>query len=221
MANEPTWAPCLGWPGYEASSDGRIRSCDRIITKGNGVSIRRRGRVLKPWNTRGYQAVSLSGVGCGRKTYVHTLVCEAFHGPRSGSEEVRHLNGNRQDNRAENLTWGTSSENNQDIVRHGRHYQAKKRQCPRGHPYDTVRTRRDGGIERRCSICSAESLKRARRNAKAKDGWETVACPKCQSVPGQRCRSVRGLNVDAHRARHILAQSTNPIRITAASRSHE
>lgn len=92
MANEPTWAPCLGWPGYEASSDGRIRSCDRIITKGNGVSIRRRGRVLKPWNTRGYQAVSLSGVGCGRKTYVHTLVCEAFHGPRSGSEEVRHLN---------------------------------------------------------------------------------------------------------------------------------
>jgi hypothetical protein len=33
--------------------------------------------------------------------------------------ECRHLNGDSRDNRSENLTWGTHSENAKDGVRHG------------------------------------------------------------------------------------------------------
>ncbi len=41
---------------------------------------------------------------------VAVLVCLAFHGP----PEVRHLNGNRQDNRPGNLAWGSRRENERD-----------------------------------------------------------------------------------------------------------
>lgn len=47
------------------------------------------------------------------KTYkVHRLVCEAFHGPAPFEKAVvMHLNENPDDNRPENLQWGTQREN--------------------------------------------------------------------------------------------------------------
>jgi hypothetical protein len=52
--------------------------------------------------------------------WVHQLVCEAFHGPRPTSEhQVRHLDGNRLNNHATNLAWGTREENDADRKLHG------------------------------------------------------------------------------------------------------
>lgn len=43
---------------------------------------------------------------------VHSLVCEAFHGPRPDEKAVViHINENAFDNRAENLRWGSQREN--------------------------------------------------------------------------------------------------------------
>ena len=152
---EPTWLPIPGSDGYEASTDGRIRSVSRVVYRKDGKSQPVKGRELKTWVTRGYRAIKL-GVH-GRHTYVHTLVCEAFHGPRpSPKHEVRHLNGDNFDNRAENLAWGTRSENKQDSIRHGTFWARKKTSCPRGHPYDIVRQREGEYRERRCSICDRE-----------------------------------------------------------------
>lgn len=49
--------------------------------------------------------------------------------------DVRHLNGDRDDNRLENLTYGTRSENEYDKIAHGRHPQASKSECRRKHKY--------------------------------------------------------------------------------------
>lgn len=55
-----------------------------------------------------------------RARYLHQLVCETFHGqPPSATHEVRHLDGNRFHNGANNLAWGTRAENAADRVRHG------------------------------------------------------------------------------------------------------
>lgn len=57
----------------------------------------------------------------GKKYRVHQLVAAAFVGPRlSLKHVVRHLNGDRTDNRAENVAWGTPRENATDRDAHGK-----------------------------------------------------------------------------------------------------
>jgi HNH endonuclease len=62
---------------------------------------------------------------------VHRLVLEAFVGPCPEGMECRHLDGNRTNNRLDNLAWGTRIENHEDMKRHGtrptgsRHHKAK------------------------------------------------------------------------------------------------
>lgn len=55
-----------------------------------------------------------------RTAMVHRLVALAFYGVPEPGAQVRHLNGNRADNRPSNLKWGTSAENAADRLRHGR-----------------------------------------------------------------------------------------------------
>ena len=51
---------------------------------------------------------------------LHALVAREFLPPRpSPQSELRHLNGNRFDNRANNLAWGTHAENMADAKAHG------------------------------------------------------------------------------------------------------
>ena len=124
--DDPTierWLPIPGWEGlYDVSSLGRVRSHYRG------------GRILRPWpDADGYLRVSLSRGGVQTIYRVHRLVLLAFAGPGEPGEEVRHLNGDATDNRADNLAWGTPAENKRDQVRHGTHRNARKEECPRGH----------------------------------------------------------------------------------------
>jgi hypothetical protein len=99
------WKPVVGHADYEVSSIGRVRSLLRGV------------RVLRPGlASNGYLTVALRG----RKTRTaHSLVAEAFIGPRPIGEEVRHLDGNRANNSAVNLVYGTRVENRADSDRHG------------------------------------------------------------------------------------------------------
>lgn len=77
-------------------------------------------KVLKPYpNTFGYLMVNWYSASGRRTATVHKLVLEAFHGPKPPGYEARHLNGAFQDNRADNLAWGSREDNLLDQVRHG------------------------------------------------------------------------------------------------------
>ncbi len=122
-----TWRDIPGWEGfYQVSTNGRVRSLDRIVKARHPASgkIEPRkyaGRVLRLNKMKnGYLWVSLV---CNQKLsreYVHRLVLRAFAGLCPDGLEVCHGNGIRDDNRLENLRYGTRSENAFDALRHGK-----------------------------------------------------------------------------------------------------
>lgn len=145
------WRPVVGFADYYVSNLGRIQS-----TKWTKPRIMKLGR-----DPAGYPSVQLCVKNRIHVRRVHRLVAEAFYGPRPDGYECRHLNGDKADNRLENLQWGTQSENVLDRVRHGTHQWANRTHCPKGHPYDEANTYRrpDGRRGRDCRAChNASSL---------------------------------------------------------------
>ena len=139
------WRPVPNYPGYEISNMGRCRSwkvqpSPRLIAPGS-----------KPDGYLNYRLRNPGGVQLTRMA--HRLVMEVFVGPCPDGMEVRHLDGDQANNRLENLTYGTRSENMRDIVRHGRHHWKNKTHCPHGHEYTDDNIRRDGRGRRHCRAC--------------------------------------------------------------------
>lgn len=155
---EEIWKPIPGYTGaYEVSTNGGVRSLDRVTDRGR----RWRGKAMTPSTMpSGYKTVSLWREGKQKTALVHRLVLFAFVGPAPDEAEVRHKDGNPSNNTVENLAWGTHAENQLDQVAHGTHPNSSKECCPAGHPYDPVNTYiYPGKPHRACRICRAENLR--------------------------------------------------------------
>jgi HNH endonuclease len=106
-------ATIAGFTGYKVDTSGRVWSTTGW--RGSG----RREMTPCP-GPGGYLRVHLVAPD-GRRVnrMVHRLVAQAFLGPQPEGTQTRHLNGNKVDNRAANLAWGTAKENAADRERHG------------------------------------------------------------------------------------------------------
>jgi flavin-dependent thymidylate synthase len=103
--SKETWRPVVGWESvYEVSDAGRVRR--------HGCEPKRLVRAKT-----GYWVTALNRPGEQATRTVHSLVLEAFVGPRPVDCEARHKNHNRLDARLENLEWGTSRDNSADMLR--------------------------------------------------------------------------------------------------------
>lgn len=110
------WSPIHDWPTYEVSSLGRVR---RVAGGRWNVA----GKVLtaRP-NSKGYLRVQLRFNGASRMAAVHSLVLEAFQGPRPCRHlQAAHLDGNKLNNSPCNLSWVTPKENCAHRALHGTH----------------------------------------------------------------------------------------------------
>lgn len=94
---------------YEASNLGRIRSLPRATTK---------GKILKPYISKknGYCYVSLSKDNNRVSRRIHVLVMSAFNPieKKKGYDKehtIDHIDGNKTNNRLDNLEWCSQSEN--------------------------------------------------------------------------------------------------------------
>lgn len=129
MSGEEEWRPVVGWEGlYEVSSAGRVRSLDRFVKVSRSRRAGGRSYVkllvgkllsLNYSTSNGYVSISLNRNGRAKGYSVHSLVCEAFRGPRPAGMIVAHNDGNRLHNSAGNLRYATYIENGADAVAHG------------------------------------------------------------------------------------------------------
>lgn len=108
------WRDIPGYPGYQASREGQIRSIDRewqqLSKQGTLHTHRIKGRVLKPAPSQSGHLTLVPGRAHGT-TNVHKLVALAFHGLCPEGKEVMHLDEDETNNRPLNLQYGTRGEN--------------------------------------------------------------------------------------------------------------
>ena len=96
MTEKPIWVEIKEFNGkYKVSNIGEIYSCIRQ-------------KILKPYKSRyGYICIKLQKKGC----LLHRLVAQAFISNPYNKPQVNHKNGDKTDNRVENLEWMSASEN--------------------------------------------------------------------------------------------------------------
>ena len=83
----------------------------QVSNLGNVKSLIGKGRVLKPLKHNGYLVAQLSKNGSHKRHKTHRLVALTFIPNPLNKSEVNHINGNKTDNRLENLEWVTHREN--------------------------------------------------------------------------------------------------------------
>lgn len=113
------WKDIPGYEGlYQASNQGRIKSLPKRKGKGNGY-IKEEEILKASVEAHGYERVVLGKDGKKKKYQVHRLIAATFIPNEENKQQVNHINGNKADNRVENLEWCTDSENMQHAFQNG------------------------------------------------------------------------------------------------------
>lgn len=120
IEGKPTeeWRDIKGLEGlYQISNLGRIRSLDNIQIRSNGFKMckfHKKGQILKTYQSgkdykkgQGYETVTIYD----KRYKIHRLVAQAFIPNPQKLPQVNHIDGNKLNNRADNLEWITNREN--------------------------------------------------------------------------------------------------------------
>lgn len=101
------WRDIKGYEGvYKVSNLGNVKSLARIDTYKNGVKYPRQEKILKQYETNsGHLCVYLNKNKKNHLSLIHRLVADAFLDNPNNLFQVRHKDGNRKNNIADNLEW--------------------------------------------------------------------------------------------------------------------
>lgn len=97
--NNETWKQIEDYPNYFVSNTGKIRN------------VKTGKELIQGLLPNGYLRVHLKQDGKDYSRYVHRLVAQAFIPNPLGLDTVDHLDGNKLDNRVDNLRWLSNHDN--------------------------------------------------------------------------------------------------------------
>lgn len=115
------WKDIEGYEGlYQVSNLGRIKSLERYRkTRSGGVTKIPEKEIVPHETNKGYLRAGLYKEGERTGFSVHRLVAKAFIPNIENKDTVNHINGNKHDNRVDNLEWNTYNENNKHALSSG------------------------------------------------------------------------------------------------------
>ena len=107
------WVPVPGYEGYyEISNLSRIHSINRSIqTKAGYFKPEKERLLVQRTNNKGYLTVTLSKDGYSKTHFVHRLLATVYIPNPANKPILNHLDGDKLNNRLDNLEWVTYSEN--------------------------------------------------------------------------------------------------------------
>ncbi|PTK22497.1 NUMOD4 domain-containing protein [Staphylococcus hominis] len=106
------WKDVEGFPNYMISNCGRLYSKTHVTVFEDGRRRKFEGQFIKIYKSKnGYSIARLSHKGVKKTKYIHRLVANHFIEKNSGKNEINHKDGNKSNNKIENLEWCTSKEN--------------------------------------------------------------------------------------------------------------
>lgn len=110
-----TWKDVSGYEGlYRISNSGKVYSC-------------RRNKEMRPADSNGYFIVCLCKNSNYKVKSVHRLVAEAFIPNTNNFNVVNHIDGNKKNNRVDNLEWCTQKQNVRHCISMGQFSKMKYR----------------------------------------------------------------------------------------------
>lgn len=115
------WKDIVDFPNYQISNLGNVKSIDRYTKAKDNEIIHRKEFLLKGFiNKKGYRQVTLYDINKKPKTMrVHRLVAEAFIQNKNNLPQINHINGNKLDNRVDNLEWCNDIDNKHHAINNG------------------------------------------------------------------------------------------------------
>jgi hypothetical protein len=126
------WKDVIGYEGfYQVSNFGNVKRVGsfRGVNKAylNDYYLNPRD------NGKGYLRIKLTINNKSKRVMLHRIIAEAFIENQNNYPVINHINGNRQDNRIENLEWCTQSQNCLHAVKMGTWGSLKKNIIKRQH----------------------------------------------------------------------------------------
>lgn len=115
------WKDIYGYERlYQISNYGRVKSLPRITNRKSGRILSVRERVMANIiSADGYLRIKLCKNNIQKIMSIHRLVAIAFIANPKNKPQVNHIDGNKLNNKLENLEWVTAKENSQHAILNG------------------------------------------------------------------------------------------------------